>query len=186
MLAAIVTSSDDAIVSKDLHGTILSWNAGAERIFGYTAEEAVGRSITMLLPPERLNEEANILAMLVRGGRVDHYETERVAKDGHRLQVSLSVSPIKDASGRIVGGAKIARDTSVPKRRKPEPEESRAHLQPLLDVTNALVSTLDLPAIVAAVSSSLERVIAHDFTALILHDEESDELVERAVVSRRR
>src|SRR5262245_57512436 len=175
MLAAIVTSSDDAIVSKDLHGTILSWNAGAERIFGYTAEEAVGRSITMLLPPERLNEEANILAMLVRGGRVDHYETERVAKDGHRLQVSLSVSPIKDASGRIVGGAKIARDISVRKRLEAEREESRAHLRLLLDLSNALVSNLDLSTIMAAVSSSLGRVIAHDFTTLILQDEGSDD-----------
>lgn len=110
MLAAIVESSDDAIVSKDLSGTILSWNAGAERLFGYTAEEAVGRPIVMLLPPERLEEEARILTTLMRGERIDHFETERVAKDGRRVHISLSVSPIKDASGRIIGGAKIARD----------------------------------------------------------------------------
>src|SRR5262245_26961124 len=183
MLAAIVESSDDAIISKDLNGTILSWNAGAERIFGYTAEEAVGRPITMLLPPDRQDEEVSILALLVRGERVDHYETERVAKDGHRLQVSLSVSPIKDASGRVVGGAKIARDISLRKRLEAEREESRAHLRLLLDVANALASNLELPGIIAAVSSSLERVIAHDFTALILHDEESDSLVGGAGVS---
>src|SRR5262249_27923924 len=186
MLAAIVTSSDDAIVSKDLNGTILSWNAGAERTFGSTAEEAVGRPITMLLPPERQDEEVNILALLVRGERVDHYETERVAKDGHRLQVSLSVSPIRDASGRIVGGAKIARDISPRKRLEAEREESRAHLRLLLDVANALVSNLDLSEIMAAVSSALERGIAHDFSALVLHDEESDDLVEQAVASRSR
>ena len=186
MLAAIVTSSDDAIVSKDLNGTILSWNAGAERIFGYTAEEAVGRPITMLLPPERQDEEVNILALLVRGERVDHYETERVAKDGHRVQVSLSVSPVKDASGRIVGGAKIARDITFRKRLEAEREESRAHLRLLLDLSNALVSNLDLSTIMAAVSSSLGRVIAHDFTTLILHDEGSDDLLERAVASKSR
>jgi formate hydrogenlyase transcriptional activator len=186
MLAAIVTSSDDAIVSKDLKGTILSWNAGAERIFGYTAEEAVGRPITMLLPPDRQDEEVTILALIVRGERVAHYETERVAKDGHRVQVSLSVSPIKDASGRVVGGAKIARDISPRKRLEAEREESRAHLRLLLDVANALASNLDLSGILAAVSSSLERVIPYDFTALILHDEESDDLVERAVVSKSR
>src|SRR5690348_10721060 len=116
MLAAIVESSDDAIVSKDLNGTIMTWNAGAERVFGYTAEEAIGRPILMLLPPERKDEEARILASLVRGERIDHYETERMRKDGRRIYVSLSVSPIKDSSGRIVGGAKIARDITLRKR----------------------------------------------------------------------
>jgi formate hydrogenlyase transcriptional activator len=140
----------------------------------------------MLLPPERQDEEVNILALLVQGERVDHYETERVAKDGHRLQVSLSVSPIRDASGRIVGGAKIARDISPRKRLEAEREESRAYLRLLLDVANALVSNLDLSEILAAVSSALERVIAHDFSALVLHNEESDDLVEQAVVSRSR
>src|SRR5262249_17013777 len=186
MLAAIVTSSDDAIISKDLNGTILSWNAGAERIFGYTAEEAVGRPITMLLPPERQDEEGNILPLLLRGERGDHYETERVAKDGHPVQGSPSVSPVKAARGRIVGGAKIARDITFRKRFEAEREESRAHLRLLLDLSNALVSNLDLSTIMAAVSSSLGRVIAHDFTTLILHDEGSDDLLERAVASKSR
>jgi PAS domain S-box-containing protein len=110
MLAAIVASSDDAIVSKDLSGIITSWNRGAERIFGYTAEEAVGRSITMLLPAERLDEEQRILSTLTRGERIDHFETERVTKQGKRIHVSVSVSPLKDSTGRVVGGAKIARD----------------------------------------------------------------------------
>ena len=112
-LAAIVESSDDAIVSKDLTGTIMSWNEGAERVFGYTAEEAVGRPITMLLPPERLEEETMIIRTLSAGERIDHFETERVRKDGQRIQISLSVSPIKDPSGRVIGGAKIARDISI-------------------------------------------------------------------------
>ncbi len=113
LLAAVVESSDDAIVAKDLNGTILAWNDAAERIFGYRADEAIGQSITILLPPERLQEEATVLAALRSGRRIDHYETERVRKDGARLRISLSVSPIRDASGNIIGAAKIARDVTA-------------------------------------------------------------------------
>jgi PAS domain S-box-containing protein len=109
-LAAIVDSSNDAIVSKSLDGVILSWNASAARIFGYSAEEAVGRHITMIIPPERLSEEAAVLSRLRKGEKIDHFETERIAKDGRRLAISLSVSPLKDRSGRIIGASKIARD----------------------------------------------------------------------------
>ena len=112
MLAAILESSDDAIIAKDLNGIILAWNASAERIFGYLATEVVGLPITILLPQDRANEEAAILATLRRGERVEHFETERITKDGRRIQMSLWVSPIKDASGRIVGAAKIARDVT--------------------------------------------------------------------------
>ena len=110
LLSAIVESSDDAIISKDLNGVITSWNKGAERLFGYSAAEAIGRSITMLIPFERLDEEPTILAQLRRGQRVDHFQTIRVRKDGSRLNISLTVSPVKDAEGRIVGASKIARD----------------------------------------------------------------------------
>jgi PAS domain S-box-containing protein len=99
-LAAIVESSQDAIISKTLDGVIQTWNAGAERIFGYTAEETVGRSITLLIPPERLNEEVEIQARLARGERIEHYETVRMAKDGRRLDISLTVSPLRDAENR--------------------------------------------------------------------------------------
>jgi len=126
MLAALVESSDDAIVSKDLHGTIMSWNKAAERIFGYTAEEAISRPITMLLPADRFQEEATILATLVRGERIDHFETERIRRDGRRIAVSISVSPIKDRTGRIVGGAKIARDITQRKQLEQEREEALA------------------------------------------------------------
>jgi PAS domain S-box-containing protein len=122
-LAAIVQSSDDAIVGKTLQGIIMTWNAGAERVFGYSKEEAVGKPITMLLPPERISEEATILATLIRGERIDHFETERVRKDGRRIQISLSVSPIRDGSGTIIGAAKIARD--VTQRRALEEERDR-------------------------------------------------------------
>jgi PAS domain S-box-containing protein len=116
LLAAIVESSDDAIVSKDLNGIITSWNKGAERLFGYTAEEVVGESITIIIPPDRLGEEPHILSRLRRGERVDHFETIRRRKDGTLLNVSLTISPIKDAHGKVIGASKIARDVTESKR----------------------------------------------------------------------
>jgi two-component system cell cycle sensor histidine kinase/response regulator CckA len=116
LLAAIVDSSDDAIISKDLTGRIMSWNKSAERIFGYTAEEAVGRSITMLIPEDRQDEEPRILGRLQRGERVDHFETIRRRKDGTLVEISLTISPVRDQLGRIIGASKIARDISDRKR----------------------------------------------------------------------
>ena len=116
LLGAIVDSSDDAIISKDLNGVITSWNQGAERLFGYTADEAVGRPITILIPRDRLDEEPTILARLRRGERVDHFETIRQRKDGTRLHISLTISPVRDAEGRVVGASKIARDITERKR----------------------------------------------------------------------
>jgi PAS domain S-box-containing protein len=115
-LAAIVASSDDAIVSKTLKGYITSWNAGAERIFGYTAEEMIGQHITKLIPIELHDEEKNIIAQLRRGERIDHFETVRIGKDGQRIDISLTVSPVRDATGRIIGASKVARDIGERKR----------------------------------------------------------------------
>ncbi len=115
-LAAVVESSDDAIVSKTLDGTITAWNSGAEKLFGYSAAEVVGKSVSMLLPPERANEEADILAHIVRGESVDHFETVRVRKDGRKIDVSATISPVRDRSGVIVGTSKIARDITERKR----------------------------------------------------------------------
>jgi len=111
-MAAIVESSDDAIVSKTLDGIITSWNTGAERIFGYRPAEAVGQPMLMLFPPERVKEEADILARIARGESVDHYETVRVRKNGKRIEVSVTISPLRDTQGRIIGASKIARDIS--------------------------------------------------------------------------
>src|ERR1051325_5437065 len=116
LLSAIVDSSDDAIISKNLEGIITSWNKGAERVFGYTAAEAVGRSITMLIPPDRLHEEPKILEQLKRGERVNHFETIRMRKDGSLLDISLTISPVKDSDGRVMGASKIARDITERKR----------------------------------------------------------------------
>ena len=116
LLAAIVASSDDAIVSKTLEGRILSWNAGAERIFGYTAAEAIGQPITMIIPPEHHAEERRILDQVRQGNRVDHFDTIRVTKDGRRIAISLTVSPVRDSRGVIIGASKVARDISERKR----------------------------------------------------------------------
>jgi PAS domain S-box-containing protein len=116
LLAGIVESSDDAIISKDLDGIINSWNKGAERIFGYSAAEAIGQPATLLMPPDRVNEEPTILKKIRQGEKVDHYETIRRRKDGSLIDISLTVSPIKNAEGKIVGGSKIARDISDRKR----------------------------------------------------------------------
>jgi PAS domain S-box-containing protein len=115
-LGAIVASSDDAIVGKDLNSIITSWNSGAERIFGFTAEEMIGESIMRLIPADRRQEEKEILSRIRRGERVDHFETIRLAKDGRQLNVSVTVSPIKDSSGRVVGASKVARDITGRKK----------------------------------------------------------------------
>ena len=115
-LAAIVAGADDAIISKTLDGIITSWNGAAEGMFGYPAAEAVGRSITLIIPPDRLGEEAEILRRLRRGETIDHFETERVARDGRRIAASLSISPIRDTRGRIIGASKILRDTTERRR----------------------------------------------------------------------
>ena len=114
--AAIIQSSHDAILSKNLDGVIMTWNQGAEELFGYTAEEAVGKSVTMLIPRERHDEEPAILSRIRRGEYIDHYETVRQRKDGSLIDISLTVSPIKDSLGRIVGASKIARDVTERKR----------------------------------------------------------------------
>jgi len=115
-LAAIVESSDDAIIGKGLDGIISTWNGGAERIFGYTADEAIARPISLLIPEDRLHEETEILARLARGERIDHFETVRVAKDGRLVDVSLTVSPIKNSDGTIVGASKIVRDITAKRK----------------------------------------------------------------------
>ena len=112
LLASIIESSDDAIVSKSLDGTIQSWNAAAERLFGYTAEQAVGRHISLVIPPDRIAEEDHIVASLKAGRRIEHFETERLRSDGRRILVSLTISPIKDDDGHVVGASKIVRDVT--------------------------------------------------------------------------
>ena len=142
-LAAIVESSDDAMVSKDLSGVIQSWNAGAERLFGYAAAEAVGRHITLIIPPERHGEEETILARMRRGERIEHYQTERVAKDGRRLHVALTVSPLRDESGRIIGVSKVGRDITRAKQAEQALREYAGRLEAILETAVDGIITID-------------------------------------------
>src|SRR6185503_8331747 len=123
-LAAIVESAEDAIVSKDLDGIIQSWNHGAERIFGYTAQEAIGRSITIVIPDDRLDEEAEVLTRIRAGLAVEHFETVRRRKDGSPIDISLTVSPIRTSTGEVIGASKIARDITEQRRLREIAEEA--------------------------------------------------------------
>jgi PAS domain S-box-containing protein len=132
-LAAVVDSSDDAIISKDLEGTISAWNRGAEKIFGYSAAEAMGQSMLMLFPPDRVNEESDILSRIRRGESVEHFETVRVRKDGTRIDVSVTISPIRNTHGAIIGASKIARDITERKRTEAALAEQTRMLKLVLD-----------------------------------------------------
>lgn len=150
--AAIVNSSDAAIISKDLNGIITSWNRGAEQTFGYTAQEAIGRPVTLLMPPDRLDEEPGILERIRRGERIDHYETVRRRKDGTLLDVSLTVSPIVDPRGRIVGASKIARDISERKQQQRQRELLVNELNHRVKNTLAVVQSLAMQTLSHAAS----------------------------------
>jgi PAS domain S-box-containing protein len=139
LLAAIVDSSDDAILSKNLDGIISSWNRGAERIFGYTAEEAIGRHITLIVPLERHAEESDILDRIGRGERVDHFHTIRKRKDGGLLDVSLTISPVRDSSGRVIGASNVARDVTAQKEADKALRESEQRLRVVTDTTPIMV-----------------------------------------------
>ena len=181
-LAAIIASSDDAIVSKDLNGLIVSWNEGAERLFGYKAGEVIGKPVTILIPHNRYDEETFILERIRRGERIDHYETIRRRKDGSLVDISLSVSPIKNAKGRIVGASKIARDITERKRAQEQQtlliREMSHRVKNLFTVTGSMValsarsakSPAELANAVQARLAALAR--AHELTRPGLIDSE--------------
>ena len=158
LLASIVESSNDAIISKSLDGIIQSWNAAAERLFGYTSEQAVGRHISLVIPPERLNEEEQIIASLKEGKRIEHYETERVCSNGERITTSLTISPIKDDSGRVIGASKIARDVTERKRMEDDLRRLAADLSAADRRKNEFLATLahELRNPLAPMSNMLE------------------------------
>src|SRR5688572_7311555 len=151
-LAAIVDSTDDVIISKTLDGVIRSWNPAAERMFGWTAAEAVGRHITLIIPEERHAEEGGVLARLRRGDSVDHFETVRVAKDGRRIDIALTVSPLRDADGRIVGASKIARD--ITGRR--QGEMALARLAAIVDSSDDVIVSKTLDGVITSWNRAAE------------------------------
>ena len=165
-LAAIVEFSDDAIISEDLQGVITSWNRGAEHLFGYTAEEAIGESVTMLIPANRLDEEPGILERIRRGERIVHYETVRRRKDGALLDISLTVSPLRNERGTIVGASKIARDVTERKRTEEALRQAQAELRD--HATNLEKAVAERTADLRASNEQLETFvysIAHDLRA---------------------
>lgn len=161
-LAAIVASSDDAIISKTLEGTITSWNPAAERLYGYSAPEAVGQPISLIIPADHPYELSSIMERLRRGERIDHFETVRVHKHGKRLDVSVSISPIRDGTGQIVGAASIARDITAPARLE---REQRTTLEIINQVGRLLTAELDLEPLVQALTDAATTLTGAKFGA---------------------
>jgi PAS domain S-box-containing protein len=179
LLAAIVESSDDAIVSKDLDGIVTSWNKSAEGMFGYTAEEIVGRPITLIIPPELQDEEPQILARIRAGERIEHFETERLHKNGERIPILLTVWPVKDENGTIVGAAKIARNLT----RQKSTEEAAFRLAAIVESSDDAIVSKNLNGVVTSWNKAAERILGYTAKEMIgkpitliippeLHDEE--------------
>jgi PAS domain S-box-containing protein len=162
-LAAIVASSDDAIISKDLNGIIATWNSGAERLFGYSAAEAVGRPITILFPADMIEEEASILARIRAGERIEHYDTVRQRKDGQRRHISLTISPIIDLSGQVIGASKIARDITDRKR-------AEAAQSALFEFTDRLFRAACAEDVYEAALTAITRALGCERASILLFD----------------
>jgi two-component system sensor kinase FixL len=156
-LAAIVASSDDAIVGKTLDGIVTEWNRGAETVFGYSADEMIGKPLTVLLPHDREDEEEKILQRIAIGEQVDHFETRRRRKDGEIIDVSVTVSPVWNASGQLVGASQVARNTTAAKRVQTALQEREAHLQSVLDTVPDAMIVIDTQGIMQSFSATAER-----------------------------
>lgn len=161
--AAIIESSEDAIISKNLDGIVQSWNTGAERIFGYTAEEMVGQPISTLIPRERMDEEYVILGKIRSGERIEHFETVRRAKNGDEVHVALTVSPIKDASGRVIGASKIARDIGHAKTS----ERAAAYLAAIVESSDDIIISKTLDGVVTSWNKSAQRIFGYTSEEMI-------------------
>jgi two-component system sensor kinase FixL len=160
-LAAIVASSDDAIIAKTLDGIVTAWNRGAEAIFGYAADEMIGRSILLLAPPDREAEELTILERVRRGDRIEHFETRRRRNDGTIIDVSITVSPIWDFAGRLVGASNVARDITTSKRAQTALAEREAHLQSVLDTVPDAMVVIDPRGLIQSFSATAERLFGY-------------------------
>ena len=169
-LAAIVQSADEAIISKTLDGIITSWNPGAQRLFGYSAEEALGKSITMLIPPERLDEEFGIRARLLRGEDTDHFETVRMRKDGSPMEVSVTISPIRNNRGELTGASKIARDITERRHAEHRLRAQLAKLDLLSRTTRAIGERQDSRSILQVAIRRLEEDLPIDFGCVCLYE----------------
>lgn len=167
-LAAIVESSDDAIISKNLEGFITSWNHGAERVFGYTAAEAVGRNITLIIPADHRSEEATILARLRRGERIEHFETVRIRKNGTTLDVSLTISPVKDAEGHVIGASKVARDITRQKLADRALRESEERFRAIFETTPECVKLVAADGTLLHMNSAGLKMVGADCAEMVV------------------
>ena len=156
-LAAIVTSCDDAIAGATLEGVVTDWNRGAEAVFGYGAEEMIGRSLTILAPGDNRKETLEMLERIKRGERIEHFETRRRRKDGEIIDVSLTISPVRDGAGRLLGAAKVARDITASKRAQTALMEREAHLRSVLDTIPDAMIVIDGEGIIRSFSAAAER-----------------------------
>ena len=170
LLERVIEHSDDAIITKALDGKVTSWNLAAEKMFGYTAQQAIGQSMHLIIPPDRADEETVIREKIGRGELVDHFETQRVRADGTRIDVSVTISPLKDTSGRVVGASKIARDITERKAHQRKVVVQLARLNLLQQVTHAIGERQDVDSIYQVVIRSLEDQLGVDFAAIALCD----------------
>jgi len=163
-LAAIVDSSDDAILVKDLRGVIHSWNRGAERLFGYTADEVIGKPVTVLIPPDREKEEPYILRLIASGERLDHFRTVRCRKDGKLVDISLSVTPIRDSGGRVIGATKVARDlteTQQAQRQQDLLVQAEQRLAAIVDSSDDAILSGDLDGVIQTWNKGAQRLFGY-------------------------
>jgi len=174
LLQGIVGSSDDAIISKRLDGVITSWNPAAERLFGFSAEQAIGQPMLILIPPERVSEEPAILKRIASGQSVDHFETVRVRADGERVEISATISPLKDRDGQIVGASKIARDITQRKSQERKLKEQLERMNLLQQITRSIGERQDLRSIFLVVISALEDRFPIDFGCICLYRRPDD------------
>ncbi len=170
LLRGIVDSSDDAIISKTLEGIITSWNPGAERLFGFSAQEAVGKPMLILIPPERISEELEILARIGRGDALDHFETIRVTKAGDHIDISATISPVRDSYGRIIGASKIVRDITESKRAQNRLQAQMVRLELLNRITRAIGERQDTRSIFQVVIRTLEEQLPVQLCCICLHN----------------
>lgn len=183
-LRAIVEFSDDAIISKTLEGVVTTWNRAAEKLFGYTAREAIGHPMLMMFPPERANEEKELLSKIALGQTIEHFDTVRRRKDGSLVDVSVTLSPLKDGKNNIIGASKIARDITARKAEAARLQAQVARLDLLSRITRAIGERQDLDSIYQVLIRSLEEDLPVDFGCVCLHDEAAEAFVARSVGAR--
>lgn len=169
-LSAIVESSDDAIVSKDLNGIIRTWNAGAQRIFGYTENEVIGKSITLIIPEDRLAEEKLIIESIKKGKKVNHFETFRLGKNGQQIPISLTISPVRNSQGEVVGASKIARDISAQLKAQQEIKSHNRKLEILNSIGKSISRNMDVKAILQHVTDATTQLTGAAFGAFFYND----------------